>query len=155
MSDKERSEILQLLAKGKINADEAAELLTQVEQNSAELAAAAEAESGQDTDAYVIKVTDDLPALKAEEAQAMGHNGEKPRWLRIRVREMSSDRNKVTVNLPIWLLTAGLGLAGKVGADIEGVDLDMLRQMIKEGERGILVDVQDHEDGEHVQIYLD
>lgn len=155
MSDKERSEILQLLAKGKISADEAAELLAQVERDSAELAAASIAESNLQSDAPVIKVTDEIQSLKAEEAQAVGSNGDKPKWLRIRVREMGSERNKVTVNIPLWLVTMGLGVAGKVGADIEGFDANELRKMVQSGERGILVDVQDEEDGEHVQIFLD
>ncbi len=68
---------------------------------------------------------------------------------------MGSDRNKVTVNIPLWLVSMGLGVAGAVGADIEGFDANQLRTMVQQGERGILVDVQDEEDGEHVQIYLD
>lgn len=155
MSDKERSEILQLLARGKITADEAADLLTQVDRDSAELAAEMESANDAKRESVVIEESDTIPALKAEEGQAAESNGEKPRWLRIRVREMGSERNKVTVNIPLWLVSMGLGVAGKAGVDIEGFDANQLREMVQHGERGVLVDVQDDEDGEHVQIYLD
>ncbi len=88
MSDKERSEILQLLAKGKISADEAAELLTQVERDGAELAAAAEAEVPQNSDPYVIKVTDEVSSLKAEEAQAVARQ-----WRETQMAAYSSARD--------------------------------------------------------------
>lgn len=153
MSDKERSEVLQLLAKGKITADEAADLLSQIEQDSAELSAQIETANDALPEAVVVKESDTISTLKASEKHA--GNGEKPRWLRIRVRELGSERHKVTVNIPLWLVSMGLGVAGKVGADIEGFDANELRAMVQNGERGILVDVQDEEDGEHVQIYLD
>jgi hypothetical protein len=85
----------------------------------------------------------------------MRANGEKPRWLRIRVRDMASGRNKVTINLPLRLVSFGLGIANRFGADLDRAELDGLMEMIKHGEKGVLVEVEDDEDGEYVQIMLD
>lgn len=163
MNESERLEILELLAAQKISAKEAADMLRQldntgtVETHSApkeplkaqeeppfkpEITILDEEETGMKMDAWSDIATKDTGAEKAH-------------WLRIRVRDMGSQRNKVTVNLPLWLVSFGVGAAQRFGADMGGVDPDMIREMLKEGRRGILVDVQDEEDGEHVQIYLD
>ncbi len=43
-----------------------------------------------------------------------------------------------------------------VGVDFEEADhVEEIWQSIKDGERGVIVDVRDEEDNEHVQIYLD
>ncbi len=161
MNDNDRLEILELLANQKISAQEAADMLRQ-----GDLAASAD-------ESVKVKTTADNadPVYKAESQDetadepeiemmpwsndTLKSNGKKPNWLRIRVRDLNSDRNKVTVNIPLALVSFGLGAARRFGADMGGVDTEMVLEMIKHGERGILVDVQDEEDGEHVQIYLD
>ena len=60
------------------------------------------------------------------------------------------------VTLPIGFVSFGLGLARRFGADFDDdYNIDDMWQMIKEGERGVLIDVEDEEDNEQVQIYLD
>ncbi|MEZ4516345.1 MAG: hypothetical protein R3C44_05725 [Chloroflexota bacterium] len=55
---------------------------------------------------------------------------------------MDTQRNKVTVNVPLWLVTFGLGTARRFGADLGGLDPEMVKELIKQGSRGVLVDVQ-------------
>jgi hypothetical protein len=162
-----------MLASGRITAAEAVGLLDGVKggagygsppQSSVELKAAEAAipdmstdiaveefkrEAMPPSDPFKIKITeDDLSVTKP--------NGERPRWLKIRVRDLGTGRNKVSVTLPIGFVSFGLGLARRFGADFDDdYNINDMWQMIKEGERGVLVDVEDEEDNEQVQIYLD
>jgi hypothetical protein len=83
-------------------------------------------------------------------------NGERPRWLKIQVAQLSTGRNKVNVTLPLGIVNFGLGIARRFGADFDDdYPVEELWRMMKEGERGVLVDVEDEEDDERVQIYID
>ncbi len=169
MNPDNKNEILELLAEGKITATEAVELLagmkvhppqesTRSEMKAAEaLGAADEAIAVEElkssvskpVDPFQIKITEDDLSLTKK-------NGEPPRWLKIRVRDLDTGRNKVNVSLPLGIVGLGLGLARRFGADFDDeYNVNEMWQMIKEGERGVLVDVEDEDDNQHVQIYID
>lgn len=122
-----RKEILELLAAGQITADEAATLLKK---------------TGHDT---AVSPAPDI----------MTKSGNQPSWLHVRVRDMQSGRNKVTVNIPIRLVKFGMRIGRRFSPELEDLDWDEISSMITEMDSGILVDVQDEEDGEHVQVYID
>lgn len=76
--------------------------------------------------------------------------------MKIRVRDLDTGRNKVNISLPLGIVDMGLGLARRFGADFDSeYNIDEMWQMIKDGERGVLVDVEDEDDNQHVQIYID
>ncbi len=137
MSTTSRKEILELLANGKITADEAAQLLSQP---------AAPAEETAVPDVHI---------LKQEEAMQTSNGGKKPGWLHVRVRDMQSGRNKVTVNIPLGMVKFGMKIGGRFSPELNGLDWNELQEMMNEMESGILVDVQDEEGGEHVQVFVD
>jgi hypothetical protein len=107
-------------------------------------------------DKELAKKSEDFNIVISEDDLKSPHNGDRPRWLKIRVRDLESGRNKVSVTLPLGLVNFGLGIARRFGADLdEEFDSKELWQMLKEGQRGVLIDVEDEEDNEQVQIYLD
>jgi len=138
MSTTSRKEILELLAKGKITADEAAQLLSQP-------TAPVAAETA----------VPDVQILKEEEAMQARNGGKKPGWLHVRVRDLQSGRNKVTVNIPLGMVKFGMKIGGHFSPELNGLDWNELQEMMKEMGSGILVDVQDEEGGEHVQVFVD
>jgi hypothetical protein len=79
----------------------------------------------------------------------------KARWLRVRVTNLATGRAKVNVNLPFGLVRAGLKIGGKFAPEIEDVDWEEILAAIDEGAQGKLVDVEDVEDGEKVEIFVD
>jgi hypothetical protein len=79
----------------------------------------------------------------------------KARWLHVRVTNLETGRAKVNVNLPFGLVRAGLKIGGKFAPEIEDVDWEELLAAIDEGAQGKLVDVEDIEDGEKVEIFVD
>ncbi|GIK56636.1 MAG: hypothetical protein BroJett015_22990 [Chloroflexota bacterium] len=133
-----RNEILELLANGKITADEAAQLLNQPA-------------------APVVEETavPDVKLLKEEEAMQRHNGGKKPGWLHVRVRDLESGRNKVTVNIPLGMVKFGMKIGGRFSPELNGLDWNELESMMNGMESGLLVDVQDEEGGEHVQVFVD
>ncbi|HRQ41739.1 MAG TPA: hypothetical protein PLD25_27780 [Chloroflexota bacterium] len=138
MTTASRKEILELLANGKITADEAAQLLSQPA-------------------APVVEETavPDVKLLKEEEALKASNGGKKPGWLHVRVRDLESGRNKVTVNIPLGMVKYGMKIGGRFSPELNGLDWNELETMMNDMESGLLVDVQDEEGGEHVQVFVD
>ncbi len=169
MNPNDKNEILELLAEGKISATEAVELLAGMkhqpsqESNLPNLKAA---ETFDATDEAIvveeIKSTVSKPVdpfqitITEDDLSLTKKNGRSSRWLKIRVRDLDTGRNKVNISLPLGIVDMGLGLARRFGADFDSeYNIDEMWQMIKDGERGVLVDVEDEDDNQHVQIYID
>ena len=81
--------------------------------------------------------------------------GRNRNWLRIRVTDMKSNRNKVSVNLPLGLVEAGMKIGAQYAPELNGIDLTELIEEIKNGAQGKIIDVIDDEDGEHVEIFIE
>ncbi len=176
MNAAERAEVLDKLAAGQISVTEAMRLLDQtaapapVESlKAAEPAAPAYVESLKAA-APVVADPDAIPIdeLKAEEAitirmpeKPAAANGDaapaedKARWLKIRVRDTATGKNKVSITLPLGVVRLALALGSRFSDDMAGMDTDELMAFFKAGQRGVLVEAEDEEDNEHVQIYLD
>ncbi len=137
LSQEKRAEILELLAAGKITAAEASELLTATPTAKVEEPPVPPA-----------------PIPIQEDSVPKSSNGKKPKWLHVRVNDLESGKSKVTVNVPLRMVKFGLNVGRRFAPELDGVDWDDLSRVMTE-EEGVLVDVQDSEDGEHVQIYVD
>ena len=135
-----------MVAGGKISAAEAATMLAGGQE---EAQAPAEA---------VTKETETVPAEMTAPASALPEKaatGDGPSWLRIRVNDMASGRNKVSVNIPLRMMKAGLELGGSFAPGLRRFDWERLSSSLAETEGGLLVEVQDEEDGEHVRIFVE
>lgn len=76
------------------------------------------------------------------------------KWLTIRVTDMKTGRRKVNVNIPVSLVAIGARIGAKFAAPMD-LNVDELVQAVKSGAQGKLIDVQDAEDGEHVEIFVE
>ena len=121
----ERARILQMVSENKIDAQEAARLL-----------GALNAAPGADD--------------KAEAARTGS-----ARWFRVRVTDMETGRTKVNVNLPLSLVKVGMRMGAHFAPEVEELDWDELMKAIQEGAAGKLVEVEDMQDGEKVEVYVD
>jgi len=77
------------------------------------------------------------------------------KWFRVRVTDLKSGRRKVNVNIPLGLVNVGLKMGARFAPDIEGLDVNEIITAIKSGTQGKIVDVEDEEDGEHVEIFVE
>ncbi len=128
-TSEERMKILKMIDEGKITAEDGAKLLTALSRNPAP-------EKG---------------SPGSERATAVGGQ---PRWLRIKVTDVRTGRSKASVNIPIGLLDAGLKIGAHFAPEVNGIDLEQIRQAARGGMTGKIVDVID-DDGEHVEIFVD
>ncbi len=125
-SSEERVMILRMIEEGKVSAEDGARLLAAM--NEAEDAALVNAPS--------------IPVPAA-------NNGN--RFLHVRVTDMKTGKRKVSVNIPIALVSFGLRFV----PDSAGINVNEVRTAIESGYTGTVVDVYDEEDGEHVEITLE
>jgi hypothetical protein len=135
-----RKDILDLLAKGKISADEAADMLSAV--TIPDPPAAPESPK-----APPMPDLPDPPPMPVK-------NGKK-NWFRVRIRDLETGKNKVSVNIPMGMLNVGFKIANRFAPELEGLNWRELQEMMVDAEAGLLVDVQDEDSKDHVQIYID
>jgi hypothetical protein len=158
-----RTEILELLAAGKINAAEAADLLSNPVPAAPE---APEPPAAPEPVAVEMETVPEPVALKAAEkvvaatpvieiekepVGAEQGNGRKPKWFRVRVKNLETGKNKVSVNLPLGMMKFGLKIGRQFTNDIPEMDWDELMNM----DSGMIVEVEDDESNEHVQVFLE
>ena len=73
-----------------------------------------------------------------------------------RCDDQRSGKRKVNVRIPLSLVDVGLKLGAKFSpVGLEGLDMNQIMSAVKAGGMGKIVDVEDEEDGEHVEIYVE
>ena len=139
LNDVERKEILELLANGKISAEAAATLLSQSTRSTT-------TQVGADS-------TVDEKSAPVGDATARKASGG-PSWFRVQVNDLGTGKSKVKVSIPFGMLRFGLDIGRRFAPELEELDLEQLYSFAG-SEDGLLVDVQDEEDGEHVRIFVE
>jgi len=120
--------VLEMLKEGKINDDEATELLEALRESK--------------------KAEEEIPPAKRK------------RFLKIHVTK--GDKPQVNVTLPFGLINWGLNIASKMGkntVDVGGekipIDMEELSKAMNDPEfTGKIIDVDDEEEGKHVEIEI-
>ncbi len=78
------------------------------------------------------------------------------RWFHVRVTDLKTGKRKVNVNIPLGLVDVGLKMGAKfTPAGLEGLDMEQIMAAIRAGGQGKIADLQDEEDGEHVEIFVE
>ncbi len=103
--------------------------------------------------------------LTAEEgARLLGAMDDRPRpsrasraqWVRVRITDLRSNRQKVNVNIPVGLIGIGVKLGARLSAgNGHKVDMDELLETIRSGATGKLIDIEDIEDGERLEVFVE
>jgi hypothetical protein len=120
----ERRKVLQMVEEGKLSPEDGARLLTALGQ------------------------ADEAPEETASAASGASIHG---RQLRVRVTNVATGKQKVTVNIPLGLVEFGLRFI----PENEKFDPETLRQAIRDGLTGRIVEVFDEEKGERVEIFIE
>lgn len=125
-TSEERLKILNMIAEGKISAEEGAQLLKA------------------------------LQTASAKGQASSGANGVvAPRFLRVRVTHAASGQVKANINIPMSLINVGLRMGARFAPDLEGLDFEEVMDAIRHGQRGKIIDVEDEQDGERVEIFVE
>ncbi len=119
----------------------------------------------------ILKMIEAKQITAEEGAKLLGALGEKDRgstpgpqpspstsgrWFRVRVTDLKTGRRKVNVNIPLGLVDVGLKMGAKFApAGVEGLDMNQIMAAVRSGGQGKVVDVEDEEDGEHVEVFIE
>ena len=98
-----------------------------------------------------------LAALEGGQKSEMAANAAatQGKFLRVRVTDMTTGRTKVNVNVPLALVNIGLKMGARFMPNLDSVDTGEIMQAIRSGMQGKIVDVEDSEDGEKVEVYIE
>ena len=98
-----------------------------------------------------------LAALEGGQKSEMAANAAatQGKFLRVRVTDMNTGRTKVNVNVPLALVNIGLKMGARFMPYLDSLDTDEIMQAIRSGMQGKIVDVEDAEDGEKVEVYIE
>lgn len=77
------------------------------------------------------------------------------RWFRVRVTDLQTGKSKVNVNIPMGLVNVGIKMGARFAPEMEGFDLAQLADLASSGATGKLIEVEDTEDGERVEIFVE
>ena len=127
----ERTRILKMIEDGKITAAEAAQLIEALD-------TATQSPQG--------------PSATASDNGSAKRVG---RWFHVRVKDLASGKVRVNVRLPLSLISTGIKIGAKFSPEVEKLDTDQLMEFINAGEIGPIADIEDEEDGEHVEVFIE
>ncbi len=74
------------------------------------------------------------------------------RWLHVRVTDLATGKNKVTLNLPLTWVEAGMKVGARHTDSMPDINWGEVVRAIESGATGTLVEVEDLEDGERIEI---
>ena len=147
--DNNRSEILSQLASGQISAEQAAEQLRGPSAPQAPLPEPPQPPQPPEPPSAQAPLPPAAP-LTPEQTAGLAN-----RWLRIRVSDIESGRQRVAVNVPLSWVSVGLRIGARFSPELAGLDANELLAMLQSGATGPVVDVEDADGGEHVQIFIE
>ncbi len=110
-------------------------------------------QNGQITAEEAALLLEAMQEEKSAPAQSVSSSKPEPRRLRVRVSDLETGRHKVNVNLPWNLINVGMHMGARFVP--EGIDLETMRQAIQAGTEGKIVDVEDEEENERVEIFVE
>lgn len=78
------------------------------------------------------------------------------KWFHVSVTDLKTGKRKVNVNIPLSLVDIGLKMGAKFApAGLERLDANQIINAIKSGGEGKIVDVENEEEGEHVEVFIE
>lgn len=128
-TETEKIKILQMIQNGKITAEQGIELL-----NACNLSEA---------------------KTSANNAASVGSRGPSAQWVRVVVTDMTSGKRRVNVRMPAGLVNTGTKFGARLSIDRQNLDPAILRESIRSGKIGKILDVTDDDEQERVEIYLE
>ncbi len=96
-----------------------------------------------------------LSALGRSDRRRPTSGQEEARWLRVRVTDMQTGKQSVNITLPMSLVNVGLRMGARFVPEMDGVQMDEIAVAMREGITGKILDIDDLDEGQHVEVYLE
>lgn len=121
----ERRKILNMIAEGKISAEEGAQLIN------------------------ALRETTHEPCCGTETLAGGG-----ARWFRVRVTD-TTGKTQINVSLPINLVDVGLKMGARFVPDLADAEIEEILTAVRGGVQGRIIEIYDEEDGERLEIFVE
>jgi hypothetical protein len=125
-SSEERLRILQMIQNEKITPEEGVRLLEALE-----------------------KSDDRQPQGRSS---SPGNDTRQPRWMRVVVTDLKTNREKVNIRLPVNVIDAGYKMGARYTPNLNGTTSNKILEALRMGETGKVIDVCDNDACERVII---
>lgn len=100
-----------------------------------------------------------LEALRASGGEATREESGRARWLRVKVTDKATDkagdRIKLNVTIPIGLVDIALKMGARFAPELSGMDGNLIQSALRDGVQGRVLSVDDAEDNERVEIFVE
>jgi hypothetical protein len=96
-----------------------------------------------------------IEALEVEASRSRIPIANRPRSLRVQVTDLATRRHKVNVTIPVSLMGVGLKLGARLFPRTTEAIADDLRRAVASGTSGRMFDMQDLEENERIEIFLE
>ncbi|MBK9715467.1 MAG: hypothetical protein IPO81_29920 [Kouleothrix sp.] len=96
-----------------------------------------------------------IEALGEPTARERPRAGLQSRTLRVRVTDLSTRRQKINVTIPVSLVEVGLKLGARLAPRVSGANAEEIMQAIESGAPGRIFEMQDLDEGERVEIFVE
>ncbi len=113
----------------------------------------------------ILKMIESGQVRAEEGAQLLDALGESPTrgrsynarsyTLRVRVTDLGNHRQKINVTIPVGLIDIGIKLGARLFPRGGGPTVDEIRRAVESGVTGRVFDMQDLDEGERVEIFIE
>lgn len=108
-------------------------------------------ESGQVSAEEGARLLDSLGSPREPTARSKAIN----RTLRVKVTDAASGRQKVNVTVPTTLISVGVKLGARLLPRTSAAAIEDIQRLIEAGKRGRIYELQDLEEGERIEIFVE
>lgn len=77
------------------------------------------------------------------------------RWLRVKVTNRHDGRTKLNVTIPISLVDVALKMGARFAPEMGGMDANVIQSAIHDGAQGRIFSLDDEDDQERVEIFVE
>ena len=93
--------------------------------------------------------------LQALQGDGKAATRAEPHWMRVKVTDLRTGTNKVSVNLPMGLVRVGIRMGARFVPEDVNVNYDNVMTAIRSGSLGKVIDIEDRNENERVEIWLE
>jgi hypothetical protein len=77
------------------------------------------------------------------------------RWLRIRVTDIDTQQQKISLNLPLSWVMLGMRIGSRFSPELAQIDMNEVLNAIRYGAEGRILEVEDLDDGKRIELFVD
>jgi hypothetical protein len=96
-----------------------------------------------------------IEALGQPPGRDRPQSNQPPRTLRVRVTDVNTRRQKINVTIPVSLVSVGLKLGARLAPHVAGANAEEIVRSIESGAVGRIFEMQDLDEGERVEIFVE